>query len=71
MNDDKFCPLLKRECSGEACAWYNSSRVINECAIAVLPDDITDLANVTSHIADGINRQNELLQFIAEENAVH
>lgn len=71
MNDNKFCPLLKKECSGEACAWYNSSRVINECAIAALPDDISDLTNVTERITDGTKRQNELLQFIAEESTVH
>lgn len=66
MNDNKFCPLLKRECSCEACAWYNSSRVINECAIAALPDDITDLTNVTDRIADGLDRHNEILSEIAK-----
>jgi hypothetical protein len=42
MNDNRICPLLRRVCYGENCAWFNPSRFDNNCAIAAIPDVITE-----------------------------
>lgn len=57
MENTKFCPVVGKECIKE------------KCSITGIRTELHKLNEINESILNGINRHNELLQFIAENVA--
>lgn len=83
MNDNKFCPLISGECKGTGCQLFLHDALYSadvcKCAFesigydmdklqANTNTDTTEIEIQLERIANGLDRHNELLQFIAEES---